>query len=1068
MNKEIKFNIKLLIDGKEQLVTAATTTKELAQALQEGQKEANKFSNVINGFDNFQKKFADFSKGLNEIQSGMMSLSEAYRNAEQANTMLTTVMRQRMDATDADVDKVNRVIKAQTDLGVVSSTVQKTGAQQVATFLKERESLEVLIPAMNNLIAQQKGVNSTTNDARTIANLMGKAMQGQTGALKRVGISFSDAQAQVMKYGNESERAAMLSQIVTENVGNMNEKLANTSDGKIKQLQMTLGSVKVAIGEVLTSFLPYVTFAANFFTIASSVVTLTKEMKLLKGASVITAFVMRALRAAMASYEASAMSAVISTRVLRVAIKGLLISSVIGAALVVLGEALAWLVEKFSDASDAGNDLVDTQRELKEAEDESRKALEQTRSEMNFDIATLKNFRGSKQQEQKLVQQMNNKYGESLGYYSSVAGWYAALINNSKAYCEQLKVEAQMRSLANKLTTTNTEINNVLYNKNGTLKKYSKQKKAKTFITGYDPMSETFIMGKRYEDSDLEVATKKYFKLRKARNILQAQLNALAKRAQKINNAIYKKTQGHHTQPNSTSYSSSKKVERPKRVKRYKYNGGGKSKPTPTIKEKPKTTLAQLQAEYDNIKKQLENPLTAEVRLKVETKLNNLQAKINDLTRGKLTIEAPVEPKYIYLGTDEDKRQSYQNAKSYIDKFQSDFDIGLIDEKEFKEAVNKVNKEVQDMGLKPIEVHFKTNLEKLQEDLQKAQDFAVSDNLTIDARVKAFAKVQDIQDQIDTITGGNVSIKANITPSYIVKGSTEDKRISYNNAQSKAEQIQQDYKIGIIGFDEATAKIKALQEQVKGLGLEPIEVKIEPLGIKEMTADIKDGWNSIQGIGTGIKSLTDAINENGNAWQTVQGIINGVISVIEGITGVIDTINQVTALSTAITKQHAQATDQDAAASASAAMAKGGEALGEAAKSGAALPFPLNIVAIAAGVTAVLSVISMIASIGKFETGGIVKGTSTKGDRNIVRVNAGEMILNKQQQARLFAIANNGIKTPTFAANSIPNIGVNKVLQMQTAQPIININMDFKARRFMDFITDYQRTAKVGGKVFEV
>ena len=120
MNKEIKFNIKLLIDGKEQLVTAATTTKELAQALQEGQKEANKFSNVINGFDNFQKKFADFSKGLNEIQSGMMSLSEAYRNAEQANTMLTTVMRQRMDATDADVDKVNRVIKAQTDLGVSS------------------------------------------------------------------------------------------------------------------------------------------------------------------------------------------------------------------------------------------------------------------------------------------------------------------------------------------------------------------------------------------------------------------------------------------------------------------------------------------------------------------------------------------------------------------------------------------------------------------------------------------------------------------------------------------------------------------------------------------------------------------------------------------------------------------------------------------------------------------------------------------------------------------------------------------------------------------------------------
>lgn len=46
------------------------------------------------------------------------------------------------------------------------------------------------------------------------------------------------------------------------------------------------------------------------------------------------------------------------------------------------------------------------------------------------------------------------------------------------------------------------------------------------------------------------------------------------------------------------------------------------------------------------------------------------------------------------------------------------------------------------------------------------------------------------------------------------------------------------------------------------------------------------------------------------------------------------------------------------------------------------------------------------AQIAKYETGGIVGGTDYTGDRVPARVNSGEMILNKQQQSQLFAIAN--------------------------------------------------------------
>ena len=44
----------------------------------------------------------------------------------------------------------------------------------------------------------------------------------------------------------------------------------------------------------------------------------------------------------------------------------------------------------------------------------------------------------------------------------------------------------------------------------------------------------------------------------------------------------------------------------------------------------------------------------------------------------------------------------------------------------------------------------------------------------------------------------------------------------------------------------------------------------------------------------------------------------------------------------------------------------------------------------------------------QFAQGGIVPGNSTSGDRVPALVNSGEMVLNKQQQAELFSIANGG------------------------------------------------------------
>ena len=93
----------------------------------------------------------------------------------------------------------------------------------------------------------------------------------------------------------------------------------------------------------------------------------------------------------------------------------------------------------------------------------------------------------------------------------------------------------------------------------------------------------------------------------------------------------------------------------------------------------------------------------------------------------------------------------------------------------------------------------------------------------------------------------------------------------------------------------------------------------------------------------------------------------------------------------------------EAAVTAGAASASAGEAVANATASAAKLPFPYNLPAIAASIA---SVLGALANMNKFAKGGIVGGNSTRGDRNMARVNSGEMILNKAQQGTLFNMLN--------------------------------------------------------------
>lgn len=232
------------------------------------------FAALATGIDAAQRSF-------NQLQGAMQGLADAYAVQEVAETKLSTVMQQRMGATEAEIQSIKDLAAAQQEIGVIGDEVQLSGAQQIATFLTEKDSLEALVPAMNNLLAQQKGLNATTGDAVQVGNLMGKAMMGQVDALKRVGITFTEAEANVMKYGTEQERAAMLAQIITNNVGEMNAQLAQTESGKQQQLANAIGDVKEQIGGLVNGALPFVTIAAQSTAALASITTLITGVKTL-------------------------------------------------------------------------------------------------------------------------------------------------------------------------------------------------------------------------------------------------------------------------------------------------------------------------------------------------------------------------------------------------------------------------------------------------------------------------------------------------------------------------------------------------------------------------------------------------------------------------------------------------------------------------------------------------------------------------------------------------------------------------------------------------------------------
>lgn len=987
MSKEIKFNVRLNVDGKEQLVTAATSIEEIRCAVEATKSSADKLKDAIINYSQVSVSIQNVIGGLQQLSGVLREYSAANAVQVEVETKLATVMRQRMEASEADIDAIKQLASAQQELGVIGDEVQLAGAQQIATFLSQRSSLEALIPAMNDLLAQQKGLKATGEDAVTVANLMGKAMQGQASALRRVGITFTATQEQVLKYGNESQRAAMLAEVITDNVGHMNAELAKTDAGKAQQMANAIGDIKEVVGSWFESIEPAIAAVNEFGMALMGIGSMVTGIKSVKAALVL--FTSKIHTATIATYANAAASKVaaaaqflwakqlhygrkaniawaFSARLaatqavaMRAAILGLMAASGVGLALMAVSAIVSLFSDKtdeatesmkaanreMANAEEAAKRLEDMERAMSEARAGAVSSLELYKERLKNLIAMKNIGKDTTKEEKKIIGELNDTYGETMGYFDSVSKWYDALIKNSEAYCRQMVIEARMRQLANQIAEKEAENHSIIYDDKGNKRRYSRKRETEIIDEwGVDRDGNRVLAKHEVKEkkgsSDLDKAVQKLKDNSAVIKNLQSQMSASAKEAGQIVIPV----KGSSVRPGTGGHATPKSAPQP-------------TKAAPAV-----------EGSMDWYEQRL-----AELR-------KQLRAAADEETARALQAD--------YKATE----QEYADYK---------VSIGV-------EAPDKAETD--------------TALDKLRDELRAAQR-EFDDAVTVEAKVEASAKADDIQARIDEATRGQLTIGADVEPSYIAKGSAADLRQSYQNAQARATRIQQDYEIGLIDKDKALADIAEINlalEKLGDNGMKPIEVGV-------MAEDADKAGKSLQDASAAIGSMGQALSGLGGAIEVPELNIAGTVA--------------------------------QAVATMALGYAKATSTAGKAS--------PWEWVAFAA--TGLAQLTAMIASVRQataFATGGIVGGGSPSGDRKFVRVNSGEMILNKTQQARLFGLVSGSLRClpsaearPTVAMGDISGI-------VEPAVTNVNVSLGLDARKMVRVIHETKTVAGKSGRKY--
>ncbi|WP_302612341.1 phage tail tape measure protein [uncultured Muribaculum sp.] len=385
--------------------------------------------------------------------------------------------------------------------------------------------------------------------------------------------------------------------------GTMNQafsEMSSTGEARAQKLKNQWAGVTDFITDFVVAIQPFLDLFSGLLTSAASVFILAKSFSVLNAAVSTNITALKAFwvsttaitsstsglakgigtaRLFITQLGAAVMQGTKGLRLFATAWKGLLISSGIGIAIAAVTGIIAYFALRTDEAAAATNKLLDSEARAKREAEQLEQIRQQEESTMKantaaleLNIAKLKEFSGTREQEQKLVSEMNNTYGSTMGYFSSVSDWYKALTANSEAYCRQMVIEARTRMLADQIAQKEQEKHDIIYDEKGNKRKYSTEDKwvqDKDNVIGN--VNGSAIYGHKREASDHEKATAAVKKLSQEKEALAKHLEDAVKEAASIEFSI----KGDSTPPNTTNiptYDKQKDKQIPEGSKDYYKN----------------------------------------------------------------------------------------------------------------------------------------------------------------------------------------------------------------------------------------------------------------------------------------------------------------------------------------------------------------------------------------------------------------------------------------------------------------------------------------------------------------
>lgn len=501
------------------------------------------------------------------------------------------------------------------------------------------------------------------------------------------------------------------------------DTMVESDSAKLQLLQNRFGTLTDFIQSAVGSLRPYVNIGSQVVSSLSSIAQLAVAMqslgiatKLISGVSavsnrirLVSVSVSRLLLAALRGETVGATTAAVATRALSLAIKGLLISTGVGVAVLALASAFNYLSGEEEKVSAVSEEVVNAEKAGLDASARMKATLAE-------ETTSLRALIQSKKDTSVAIQQLNEKYGEVFGNHQTAAAWYDVLTQKSQAYVRQIGYEAQARELSVLLAKKEME----LEANNDARKKLWQSGKAQSRVVNKISGTSSWGSVQNYSVSGM-ADTAEYVALKKHGAALVSSISELR---EKLNIATGKVAE------------FGAQLNTPVRggIKSTASVGGGSGsvgtpKPTPqAVKSATKGSIDWYEQELRELRskisstadesvakglqsqyKETESALEAlKVRLGISVDTTGVQEQL-DAASDHLTITADVEPeiKDVTKGSRWDKRMSYSNATSLGSRIQDDYDIGLIDKETAEKEISAINEQLSKLGegLKPIELH---------------------------------------------------------------------------------------------------------------------------------------------------------------------------------------------------------------------------------------------------------------------------------------------------------------------------------------------------------------------------